>query len=332
MIFRTPGFWYEKSSLWPVLLSPLGYVYAFLARQRFDMHYPVPLLRPVICVGNLVAGGAGKTPVVMSLVRMLQEKGLNPHILTRGYGGAERGPLQVSPGRDTSEDVGDEALLLVDIAPTWVSKSRPHGAQEAIDSGANVIVMDDGFQNPSLYKDFSLLVFDGNSGIGNGHVMPAGPLRENFSTGLARADAAVIIGEDKGNVSDLIRKESDMPIFQAKLQPSGNNPDIFGKEVFAFAGIGRPEKFRDSLVAAGAVIDGWAEFPDHYPYAEDDLKELLSAAKAKQSIVLTTAKDYVRLPQSCRDQVLVFAVDLVWENADDLVELILQAVRDENFA
>lgn len=321
MMLKTPSFWYGEGKgvekHLPSLLAPLGRLYGWAARQRFDLHYPVPLARAVICVGNLVAGGAGKTPVVMALTALLQEKGRNPHILTRGYGGTEEGPLQVAASRDTAADVGDEALLLVDAAPVWVSKSRPLGAQAAIDTGADVIVMDDGFQNPLIYKDFSFVVVDGGAGFGNGLVFPAGPLREELAFGLSRADAAIIIGDDKADARAIIAKHvPDLPVFAASLRPVADNPDLFGKEVFAFAGIGRPEKFRDTLIAAGAMVEGWSEFPDHYAYAEEDLKELMDAAAARNAIVVTTAKDHVRLPQNLRDRVKPFRVALAWQDAD----------------
>jgi tetraacyldisaccharide 4'-kinase len=317
---RTPDFWYRRQTTadkaLTFLLRPLGAAYAFLSRQNFDLYHPVPLARPVVCVGNLVAGGAGKTPVVLSLVGMMLDAGYNPHILTRGYGGSEKGPLQVAPNRDTAEYVGDEALLLVDKAPTWVSRSRPLGAQEAIDTGASVIIMDDGFQNPSLYKDFSFVVVDGGVGFGNGLVMPAGPLRENISFGLSRADAVVIVGDDKcGVAAQIAGHRADLPVFQAWLRPDAANPDLFGKPVFAFAGIGRPEKFKDSLVAAGAMLEGWGSYPDHFAYTEEDLKELVAAADARGAMIVTTAKDHVRLPSALKPRVQKFNVVLEWQDS-----------------
>jgi tetraacyldisaccharide 4'-kinase len=320
---KPPGFWYGKEgSFWPLALAPLGKIYGFLSEKRFDLYYPVPMGKPVICVGNLVAGGAGKTPVAMAIVDLLLEKGYNPHILTRGYGGTEEGPMQVAPSRDTAADVGDEALLLVEKAPTWVSKNRALGAQAAIYSGANVIVLDDGFQNATMYKNFSLLVVDGIVGFGNGKVMPAGPLRENISFGLSRADAVVIIGEDKTGAAEFILKHAAIPVLSARLVPDPGNPDVFGKQVFAFAGIGRPEKFRETLEAAGAVVEGWGSYPDHVPYVEEDLDELVKAAEARGMPILTTAKDHVRLPEKFRSSVQKFSVHLEWENAAEMSDLI----------
>ena len=315
----TPKFWYGQgrgaARFLPLLLSPASWIYAAVQRQRFDMYYPVPMARPVVCVGNIVAGGAGKTPVTLALADLLQREGFNPHLLSRGYGGSEEGPLQVSPDRDTAEDVGDEALMLVNAAPTWVSKNRALGVQAAIDTGATVIIMDDGFQNPTFFKDVSVLVIDAASGFGNGRVIPAGPLREPFESAISRCEAVVLLGDDTRGIAEMIGKErAELPIFKARLAPAPDAPDLAGKQVYAFAGIGRPEKFRDTLVACGAEVTGWAEFPDHYPYTEEDLREMLSSAREKQTPVYTTAKDHVRLPLALRAEILPFPVSLIWED------------------
>lgn len=325
-MMHTPPFWYDQSRekyKWAArLLAPVGKLYGLVVEKRFDFYYPVPLAKPVICVGNLTTGGAGKTPVVMSLVTLMAEAGYNPHILTRGYGGEEEGPLQVSPGRDTAADVGDEALLLVEKAPTWVANSRPLGAQAAIDTGATIIIMDDGFQNPAIHKDVAFVVVDGTAGFGNGRILPAGPLREDIAKGLARAHAVVITGEDKAGVADMVRQHGDTPVFYAHLRPDAENPDLFGKPVFAFAGIGRPEKFKDSLIAAGAMLEGWGSYPDHFAYVEEDLRELVAAADAKNAIIVTTAKDHVRLPPSLKARVQKFTVHLQWQDAAAVVDFI----------
>jgi len=321
-----PVFWYRQKTLSDFLakiaLLPLSLFYAWLVRKRFDLYFPVPLSRPVLCVGNLVAGGAGKTPTVLALSQLLQEKGYNPHLLTRGYGGTESGPLQVSPGRDTAADVGDEALLLVESAPTWVSANRPLGAQQAIDSGANIIVMDDGFQNPVIYKDFALLVVDGAVGIGNAFVIPAGPLRESLSSGLSRADAVLIIGEDKTNAAALIRARANIPVLSGRLEQQKDTVDVRGKKVVAFAGIGRPGKLKETLEEHGAEIVGWTEFPDHFPYDEEDLKDIVASAEAQGAMLITTAKDHVRLPEGLRAGIAPFTVRLVLEDPDALFALI----------
>ncbi len=330
-MIASPAFWYQQKTLPEKLLkaalTPVSWVYGALVQKKFDLYFPVPMGKPVICVGNLVAGGAGKTPVVLSLADLLKEKGFNPHLLLRGYGGKETGPLQVAPSRDTAYDVGDEALLLVEKAPTWVSAKKALGAQAAIDTGADVVVMEDGFQNAVIYKDFSLLVIDGAVGFGNRAVMPAGPLREPLAFGLSRADAFVIIGEDKTGAADYIRRQTSAPVLFAALVPDEDNPDIKGKTVYAFAGIGRPLKFKETLDAAGAHVEGWAAFPDHYPYEEEDLKEIMAAAEAQNAMLVTTVKDYVRIPASLKSKIQKFAVHLVWQNKDEIIPLIEQALR-----
>lgn len=326
MIFKTPEFWYGArrpfARALTAILTPFSCLYDFAFRQRMNMHHPIPLDRPVVCVGNIVAGGAGKTPVVLALVEALKNEGYNPHIVTRGYGGSEEGPLQVSPNRDTAADVGDEALLLVDAAPTWVARNRALGGQAAIDSGANVIVLDDGFQNPHVYKDVSIVVVDGHAGFGNGRVLPAGPLREAPDHALARAQAVVLIGEDRKDIRAEIARVAATPVFSAQLLPAADAPRLEGQDVYAFAGIGRPAKFRATLEAAGAKVEGWAEFPDHFAYEDVDLNEMLAAAEAKGVAVYTTAKDYVRLPPSSRARVKIYPVTLHIDDAAGLLELI----------
>lgn len=330
-MIATPFFWYrQKSAVEKGIksaLTPIGWVYGWLARRKFDLYFPVPMEKSIVCVGNLVAGGAGKTLVVLSLTDLLKEKGYNPHILSRGYGGMEKGPLQVSPGRDTAIDVGDEALLLVEKAPTWISANRPLGAQAAMDTGADIVVMDDGFQNPVIYKDFSFLVIDGVVGLGNRQIIPAGPLRERVEFGLSRADAVIIVGEDKTGMAEYIGSRVDLPILYATLVADENNPCVKDKKVFAFAGIGRPRKFRETLEAAGAQIEGWKEFSDHFPYDEGDLKEIVVEAEKQNALLVTTPKDYVRLPESLRSKILKFSVYLVWKNQDKVVSLIERIIR-----
>jgi tetraacyldisaccharide 4'-kinase len=330
-MLKPPDFWYAQETLREKLiatcLDPLGSIYGWGVRKRFDLHFPIPMEKPVICVGNLTTGGTGKTPVALSLSDILQARGYNPHFLTRGYGGAERGPLQVAPSRDTAADVGDEALLLVEKAPTWVSTNRALGAQAAMDTGASLVIMDDGFQNPFIYKDFALIVVDGGVGFGNRRVFPAGPLREELIFGLSRAHAAVIIGPDKTGAREIIARHADIPVLKAALVPEPTNLDVAGKTIFAFAGIGRPDKFKDTLLQAGAVLEGWGAFPDHFAYIEDDLKELFAAADAQNVPVFTTAKDFVRLPPALKAKTLVFRVRLEWEEPREIADLVDRAVQ-----
>jgi len=330
-MFKMPKFWYSQKTFQDKILKdiflPASLVYGWLVKKRFELYFPVPMERPIICVGNLVTGGAGKTPLVMSLVDGMKERGYNPHILTRGYGGEEEGPVQVSPARDTAKYVGDEALLLVNKAPTWVAKNRQLGAQVAMDSGANIIIMDDGFQNPIIYKDFSIIVIDGKVGFGNRMLIPAGPLREPIEQGINRAQVLVIIGEDMVNTEEKLKRiNPNLIILHASIVTSKDCPDIKDKKVAAFAGIGRPEKFKESLESEGAEVAMWKNFPDHYEYNENDLQQFIKDAEAKDLTIFTTAKDFVRVPVSLKEKISVFNIELEWH--DDGLDKLLSAIEE----
>jgi tetraacyldisaccharide 4'-kinase len=279
---------------------------------------------PVVCVGNLVAGGAGKTPTVLALVEILRGLGRRPVCLTRGYGGRERGPLLVDPAMHDWRAVGDEALLLAAAAPTIVAADRIAGAQLAMKHG-DVLVLDDGFQNPALAKDFSLLVVDADYGLGNGRVMPAGPLRERPADGFARAEAVLRIaglaGPPPGPPAWL---PSGAVLLEARLVPAAGG-DWRGRRVVAFAGIGRPEKFFRTLAGLGAELVDLRPFPDHHPYTPDEVMQAVDAARAADATPVTTAKDAVRLPPAARAMVEVLPVTLAFERPD-LVEGALRKV------
>lgn len=302
---RAPEFWQHDGAL-ARLLSPLGFCTHLAGVLRRVAVTPWQAPVPVICVGNLVAGGAGKTPVVLSLLGILAGRGLNAAALTRGYGGTAAGPLRVLPDRHDAAAVGDEALLLAAAAPTWVARDRVAGARAAIAEGAGIIVMDDGFQNPALKKDLSLLVIDGAYGFGNRRVMPAGPLRETVAGGLARADAIVVIGETEKMV------DTGLPKLKARLEPRTNS--LAGQRVLAFAGIGRPEKFFRTLRDLGADLVGSEAFADHQPYDAATVQRLRSAAGAADARLVTTAKDAARLAPNLPEDIAVLEVDLAWED------------------
>jgi tetraacyldisaccharide 4'-kinase len=281
---------------------------------------------PVLCIGNLVAGGAGKTPLALAFARHLQAHGRTPHFLTRGYGGREAGPLQVDPKIHSVHDVGDEALLLAAVAPTWIAHNRPKGAAAATAAGADIIVMDDGYQNPSLAKDLSVLAVDGGYGFGNRRVMPAGPLRESLVGGLRRADAAVVIGTDAtGALNGIINYSR---VFKAALQPYPEN-DVAGETVFAFAGIGRPDKFYATLRLMGCKVSGTRDFSDHHNYNSAEIMRLCEDAAAAGALLVTTEKDFVRLPLEAHHRVKVVPVTLEWDDPsapDQILEVILDNV------
>ncbi len=330
-MFKAPAFWYnQKTTSQKILkhvLSPLGWLYASIVEKRFGMYTPVPMSKPVICIGNLTVGGNGKTPTVLSLAGLFINKKYNTHLLTKGYGGEETGPIQINAEIDTAEYVGDEALLLAEHAPTWVSVNRAIGAQNAIDGGAEIVIMDDGFQNPIIYKDFSLVVIDGKVGFGNQHIMPSGPLREDIEKGILRADAVLIIGEDRTRVTEQIKDIKDIPILSAKLVAARNNPKIKDKRIAAFAGIGRPSKLKETLEDYGANVIMWKEFPDHYLYHESDLLDFIFNARSADLPIITTSKDYVRIPENMKKAMNVFSIKLEWKNKEEIISLIEEAIN-----
>ncbi len=315
MSLGAPGFWYDRRArLLPALLSPAAALYTAAGTLRRSMVTPQRAAVPVICVGNLVAGGAGKTPTCLALADLLRRSGTRPAFLSRGHGGRLRGPIQVDPARHTARDVGDEPLLLAAAAPTWVARDRRAGANRAAELGATIIVMDDGYQNPTITKDYSLLVIDGPAGFGNGHVHPAGPLREPMVSGLARADAVVIIGPDEHDLRGKL--PGGLPIFSAHLAPRADSTISRHQRVLAFAGIGRPQKFFESLAVLGCTLVGRQAFPDHHNFTPDEIMRLCDQAAAQQAVPVTTEKDAVRLPPEARAMVQVLPVTLVWDNAE----------------
>jgi len=294
------------------LLAPLGWLYGASVAFKARTARPFDPGMPVICVGNLTAGGSGKTPIAIAIAEMLRARGHKPYFLTRGYGGSEHGPALASRGHSAAV-MGDEALLLARTAPTIVARDRAAGARLAKEKGATVIVMDDGHQNFSLRKALSLVVVDAETGFGNGYQIPAGPLREPVAQGLTRADAVIFVGDgepDMGGYSG--------PVLRARLKAEG---DAFaGKAVFAFAGIGRPEKFFASLEDSGATVTGSCFFPDHHPYSEDEIIQL--RAVAGEAMLVTTEKDFVRLSTTQREGIRMLKITAVFDDAHAIERLL----------
>lgn len=292
----TPQWWYGNTGFVPALLAPAAFAWnvATLLRWKLGRAYRSKL--PVICIGNLTAGGAGKTPAAMAVARMLQQDGVKPLFLTRGYGGTKKIPHIVDPNLDSAGDVGDEALLLARVAPTIVAANRAKGARLAEGMNVHVIIMDDGFQNPSLAKDYALLVIDKAKGVGNGRVMPAGPLRAKVEAQLARAQAIVAVGS--GNAADRIVGEAKalgLPIFDAEIVPKDKTGWLTQKPLVAFAGIGNPGKFFETIESLGGHLEHRIEYPDHYTYTRSDAERLLKLAADARAELVTTEKDLVRL-------------------------------------
>jgi tetraacyldisaccharide 4'-kinase len=316
-MFREPAFW-RCDGIIPRLLSPLAAVTTTATARRVarpGWRAPVP----VICCGNVTVGGAGKTTLALDLGTRLIAKGRAVHFLLRGYGGATSGPHLVDP-TDTVDRVGDEALLLVAVAPTWVGADRAASARAAVVAGAQILVMDDGLQNPSLRKDLSLLVVDGASGFGNARVLPAGPLREPVAAAAARCHAAVLIGPDQTGVTATLR----LPILSARLQPGAEIATWIGRRAVAFAGIARPEKFFAMLDEAGVIVAAALPFPDHHPFSPRDLDRVIAAAERSDAMPLTTPKDAVRLPVAYRDRIGVVGVSLAWDDPTAMEALVVR--------
>ena len=317
-MMKAPDFWARPPGLLSELLMPVsaGWGAAGRLRQALSRPYRPPV--PVVCVGNLVAGGAGKTPVALALADHAACHGVAVHIVARGYSGRLRGPVRVDPTRHDAVEVGDEALLLAACAPCWVARDRAEGVRAAVAAGTQLVVLDDGFQNPTVKKTLSLLVVDAAYGFGNGQVIPAGPLRESLAHGLARADAAVLLGS---GASDSLGIGAPVPVLHAVLQPV-DGERLAGSRLLAFAGIGRPEKFFAMLRALGAELVGTRPFPDHYPFRLEEIDRLLGDAKMAQARLITTAKDIVRVPVRNRAAIEVLKVEVRWADPDALTEFL----------
>ena len=328
-----PDFWYprERRLPWPAFfVLPLSLVWQGLGclRAHFAKNWKAPC--PVICVGNAVVGGTGKTPIVLALGHDLAIKGVNVHIVSYGYKGRRRGPLRVDLKRHDYRDVGDEALLLAQIAPTWIGRNRAAAIALAAKNGADLVLVDDGLQNPHFFKDLSFLVVDGEEGFGNGLIVPAGPLRERPATALGRANALIVMGDGVAGKEIAERmRHLTKPVIESRLSPALETPDIRGRRLIAFAGIGRPEKFARQLRDLGGEVIELCSFDDHHIYNETDADRLLALAIGHNASLITTEKDRVRLPQRLKNISLVFPVRALFKDRELFSNLIKSLIPEK---
>ncbi len=320
---QAPKFWDKKESKLAKFLSPLGAFYAWTVAHRLAHHHPYQAKMPVICVGNISVGGTGKTPVCLALAELLKAHQFSPWFLNHGYHATEQSVL-VDTKIHSALDVGDEALLLAENAPTIVDSARARGAQLAEKKGAPLLIMDDGFQNPTLVKTFSFIVVDGTKGFGNGRVLPAGPLREPVLKALKRADAIILVGNDTWNVQKYLKENQvDLPILTGQFIPDKNALQK-EKPVFAFAGIGNPQKFFDMLTIMGFSLAKTQSFPDHYFYTRFDIEDLKKKAEGIQ--LATTSKDWVKIPPEMRSGLIQIRGHFEFDSPDEVWQLLKESL------
>lgn len=324
---KPPRFWTNppNSPGWQArLLAPLGWLYGAATRKRVAQPgYRAGI--PVICLGNINAGGTGKTPATIALMQALIAEGCKVHVVSRGYGGTLPGPVRVNERAHTADQTGDEPLLMAAFGPVWVAKDRAEGVKAAQADGAEIILLDDGFQNPSVEKTASVVVIDAGAGFGNGRCIPAGPLREPVAHGMARADAALLIGPPEARAGFMAHWGEALraiPVFEAVLEPLETGMSWHGLRVFAFAGIGRPGKFFETLKGLGVTIAGAKALDDHQPLTPALFTRLEREAAGHKAQLVTTEKDAVRLPMDLRRKVLSVPVRLSIADLDGFLAVL----------
>ncbi len=333
MASEAPPFWWDKPNWRAYGLAPLSWIYGAVAGRRLLKTEPPKIPAPVLCIGNFTVGGAGKTPTAIAFAKAAKERGLHPGIVSRGYGGNYKGLHIVDPSADSARHVGDEPLLLARHAPVALCPDRLKSALELHQRGCDFIIMDDGFQSARLHTDFSLLVVDSTRGIGNGKVIPAGPLRAPLTDQMRKTDAVLRIG--KGAEADFVVRQASRAgraVYEAQLQPS-SSADVAGNRWLAFAGIGNPSKFFASVQQAGGEVAEGKTFPDHYSYQPDDIAKLIETAEKLGVGLITTAKDHVRLvtmsdvPNAFIRNLAVLDVDLAFERKDAIGRILDTAIE-----
>ena len=323
--------WWDRRGTTATQLRPAACVWSAAASLRHRWTRSTEVGVPVVCIGNLSIGGTGKTPIALATAAWMIQHGRTPHVLTRGYGGSlsatSTEPVRVDPDRHGAREAGDEPLLLARVAPVWICGDRVRSARAAIAAGADSLIMDDGFQNPGLAKHFSLIAVDGATGFGNELTLPAGPLREPVRTGLARAHAVAVLGADLHNTRARIAeiRGAGFPILTGHLEPGPERAALNGASVIAFAGIGRPQKFFDTVAACGAHLIETVPFPDHHLFRSGEIESLIVQAASRNAALVTTEKDAVRLPRDVRRAVTVLSVQVRWDDPDRFAAILTHA-------
>ncbi len=329
-MFKTPKFWYEDTTKKPsFFLRGLAFIYDLISKIFRKLQTPRKISKPVICIGNITMGGSGKTPVAIAVAKIIYDLGYLPHFLTRGYGANVAGTKLVDIKKHNYLDVGDEPLILASHGFTWVSKNRFKGASKAVKSGAGSIVMDDGLQNMKIYKDISILVIDATIGLGNNHIFPAGPLREHLKDTLLKINACIILNaghKKQKKWLDILQKYGfKNKVFFADILLNEDIAKI--KNTVAFAGIGVPKKFKLSLENAGVKVAKFYEFADHHKYTENELKKMLEIANKNNLPLVTTKKDFLRIPKSLQDKVEIVDIKLKWQNKEEILNFLKESLQ-----
>tara|TARA_B100001540_G_scaffold180375_1_gene159077 strand:+ start:1092 stop:2099 length:1008 start_codon:yes stop_codon:yes gene_type:complete len=325
-MLKAPKFWYQKKdTLYSASLYPFSLLFRFgtIVRNFISTKKSSPI--PIICIGNIVVGGAGKTPVSLKVGKLLIKSGYKPHFISKGYSGLIKESTLVESWHSPSS-VGDESILLSEIAPTWIGNDRVKSSYLAMQNGADCLIMDDGFQNPSIEKNFSIIVINSEQEFGNKRVMPSGPLRESIKRGLDRTNLVIVIGEITNDLRKIIPNQ--IPIIDANFDIKDTNQIFKGKKITAFAGIAYPEKFFNSLRDQGGKLVKEISYSDHHIYTENDILSLAESANKTKSILVTTRKDFVRIPKTYRSLINTLDGEIVFENEELLTEIITNVIEN----
>ena len=326
-MLKAPKFWYTKKDTYlSNALYPLSLIFRLGTKIRYVISKKKKANLPIICIGNIVVGGAGKTPVALKIGKMLKQGGYNPHFVSKGYGGIETNNTLIQSWH-SPKSVGDESLLLSEVSSTWIGLNRNKSFELAKDNGADCIIMDDGFQNPTLQKDFSIIVVNSEQGFGNKRVIPSGPLRESITRGISRTNLVITIGEIKESIKSKIPKH--IPIIKGLFKINNEQKIFKGQKITAFAGIAFPEKFFNSLRNQKAKIVREISYPDHHIFDENDLLNLAEIANKNQSILVTTKKDFVRIPKSYRSLVNTLDGEIEFEDEKLVFEILSNVIENK---